>query len=551
MGSADYPQDDRGELDIYLKADDVLGTDDFAGNQFGSASDDILSPEEDVIDTAISDISLDDPVRMYLQEIGKVRLLRAADEVMLAHRIEMGLKAVRVRSQRLVMSVPMTNARALVHKTIHGLGWGALLCSNWSDKPSESAERIAPLLTDAHAAVDIIDVAAQLHQWLHDDNDRKEFDRVKFAGLERRDVEQSVAQWLSGRDIMLWRAYEVLKAQRVVRSFQVTDRESWRLLSGLIGADLRHDVTSDIEHCVVEIASVYVTSRMSTKESLRYQHKWPEMIDTVVSLYLVCAGNNDMLGHIGDDKPLNSIVDAADVARQDLIQANLRLVVSIAKKYTSYGLTMMDLVQEGNIGLMRAVEKFDYTKGHKFSTYATWWIRQAITRSIADQSRTIRLPVHMGEAISQVKRTAHKLQQVMQREPTPEEIAEKMGMTPAKVRRTLEAAMQPLSLEMPVGQEGEGRMGDFIEDERIAGPAEAASTLMLRRELDEVLASLPERERLIIQLRYGLSDGQYRTLEEVGDKFGITRERIRQIEAVALRKLRHPHRGKKLRGFIE
>jgi RNA polymerase primary sigma factor len=406
-------------------------------------------------------------------------------------------------------------------------------------------------LSDVHAPIDIVDVAAQLHQWLHDDCDRKEFDRTKFGGLERRDVEQFVAEWLYVHDAMLWRAYEVLKAQRVVRTFQGSDRESWRLLSGLIGADMRHDVTSDIEHCVVEIAAVYVTSRLSTKEHLRYQHKWPEMIDTVLSLYIVCAGNNELMGHIGDEKPLNSIVDAADVARQDLIKANLRLVVSIAKKYTSYGLTMMDLVQEGNIGLMRAVEKFDYTKGHKFSTYATWWIRQAITRSIADQSRTIRLPVHMGEAISQVKRTAHKLQQVMQREPTPEEIAEKMGLTPAKVRRTLEAAMQPLSLEMPVGQEGEGRMGDFIEDERIAGPAEAASTLMLRRELDEVLASLPERERLIIQLRYGLSDGQYRTLEEVGDKFGITRERIRQIEAVALRKLRHPHRGKKLRGFIE
>lgn len=551
MGSAEYPQDDRSELDIYLKADDVLGTDDFSGNHFGATSDDILAPEEDIIDTAISDISLDDPVRMYLQEIGKVRLLRAADEVMLAHRIEMGLKAVRVRSQRLVMSVPMTHARTLVQKTIHGLGWSALLCSSWSDKPAESAERVALLLADSDTEVAVVDVAAQLHQWLHDDGDRKEFDRAKFGGLERRDVEHAVAQWLSVHDAMLWRVYEILKTHRVVRTFQASERESWRLLSGLIGADMRHDITSDIDHCVVEITSVYVTSRMSTKENLRYQHKWSEMIDAVLSLYIVCAGNNDLMGHIGDDKPLNSIVDAADVARQDLIQANLRLVVSIAKKYTSYGLTMMDLVQEGNIGLMRAVEKFDYTKGHKFSTYATWWIRQAITRSIADQSRTIRLPVHMGEAISQVKRTAHKLQQVMQREPTPEEIAEKMGMTPAKVRRTLEAAMQPLSLEMPVGQEGEGRMGDFIEDERIAGPAEAASTLMLRRELDEVLASLPERERLIIQLRYGLSDGQYRTLEEVGDKFGITRERIRQIEAVALRKLRHPHRGKKLRGFIE
>jgi RNA polymerase sigma factor, sigma-70 family len=241
---------------------------------------------------------------------------------------------------------------------------------------------------------------------------------------------------------------------------------------------------------------------------------------------------------------LERAVQQGQDARHHLIQANLRLVVSIAKKYTSYGLTMMDLVQEGNIGLMRAVEKFDYKKGHKFSTYATWWIRQAITRAIADQSRTIRLPVHMGEAISQVKRMLHRLQQTMQREPTPEEIADAMGISAGKVRRTLEASMHPLSLEMPVGQEGEGRMGDFIEDDRISTPAEAAAASLLREQLEEVLMKLPERERKIIQLRYGLKDGRYRTLEEVGMEFGITRERIRQIEAVALRKLRHPHLGK-------
>lgn len=274
-------------------------------------------------------------------------------------------------------------------------------------------------------------------------------------------------------------------------------------------------------------------------------------IDDPVRMYLKEIGKVDLLTAEEEVSIAKRIEEGDETARQELIEANLRLVVSIAKKYVGRGLLFLDLIQEGNMGLMKAVEKFDYTKGYKFSTYATWWIRQAITRAIADQARTIRIPVHMVETINKLIRVSRQLLQELGREPTPEEIGEEMDLSPDKVREIMKISQEPVSLETPIGEEEDSNLGDFIEDEDAPAPAKAASYSLLKEQIDQVLDSLTDREKRVLELRFGIEDGRPRTLEEVGKEFGVTRERIRQIESKALRKLRHPTRSKKLKDYLD
>lgn len=274
-------------------------------------------------------------------------------------------------------------------------------------------------------------------------------------------------------------------------------------------------------------------------------------VDDPVRMYLKEIGKIPLLNADEEVRIAKRMEQGDDFAKKELAEANLRLVVSIAKRYVGRGMSFLDLIQEGNLGLMKAVEKFDYTKGFKFSTYATWWIRQAITRAIADQARTIRIPVHMVETINKLVRVQRQLVQELGRDPLPEEIAKEMSLDVEKVREIQKIAQEPVSLETPIGEEEDSHLGDFIPDDEILSPSDAATFILLREQLSDVLETLTEREKKVLELRFGLEDGRARTLEEVGKEFDVTRERIRQIEAKALRKLRHPSRSKKLKDFLE
>ncbi|HHX50598.1 MAG TPA: RNA polymerase sigma factor RpoD [Clostridia bacterium] len=291
----------------------------------------------------------------------------------------------------------------------------------------------------------------------------------------------------------------------------------------------------------------------SAKEDEEVDISMPEGvgIDDPVRMYLKEIGRVPLLTAEEEVELAKRMEEGDEEAKRRLAEANLRLVVSIAKRYVGRGMLFLDLIQEGNLGLIKAVEKFDYRKGYKFSTYATWWIRQAITRAIADQARTIRIPVHMVETINKLIRVSRQLLQELGRDPLPEEIAREMDISVERVREIQKIAQEPVSLETPIGEEEDSHLGDFIEDEDAPAPAEAASFMLLKEQLEEVLETLTPREEKVLRLRFGLDDGRSRTLEEVGQEFGVTRERIRQIEAKALRKLRHPSRSKKLKDYLE